>query len=96
MAHPSKAKTLKMNNSAILILGSNVEEGRIIIIYLSSFKSEKYFCSKGIESYPSANIAMKIKVSEGCIDWDNPIEISFQKPRNTTNFHFKNYSVSFI
>ena len=77
MAHPNKAKTLQMNNSAILMLGSikNVAEGRITYL----FKSEKYFCSKEIESYPSANIAVKIKVCEGCIDCDKILEISCQK-----------------
>ena len=66
MAHPSEAKTLQMNSSAILMLGSIKKCGRRQN-YIP-FKSEKYFCSKGIESYPTANIAVKIKVSEGCID----------------------------
>lgn len=63
IAHPSKAKTLQINSSAILMLKSIKKCGRRQN-YIP-FKSEKYFCSKGIESYSTANIAVKIKVSEG-------------------------------
>ena len=65
MTHPSKAKTLQMINSAILMLCSIKKCGRRQNYIPLPFQSVKYFCSKGIESYPSANIAMKIKVSEG-------------------------------
>ena len=64
IAHPSKATTLQINRSAILMLKSIKKCGRRQN-YIP-FKSEKYFCSKGIESYSTANIAVKTKVSEGC------------------------------